>query len=68
VTPVKSGDYTVNYAVAAGLNGRSRAVLADGNASTGQFKVHVASVPHVNHVAPNGAIVAGPVLPVPATP
>jgi hypothetical protein len=64
VTPVKSGSYTINYAVAAGLNGKAHAVIASGGATpTGHFTVHIASAPKASHLASDGAIVAGPVPP-----
>jgi hypothetical protein len=63
VTPVKSGDYTVNYSVAAGLNGKARAVLANGTTPTGHFTVDIAAAPRVSHVAADGALVSGPVVP-----
>lgn len=63
VTPVKSGEYTVNYAVAAGLNGKAHAVISSGAAPTGHFTVHIASAPRAAHLASDGAIVPGPVIP-----
>jgi hypothetical protein len=64
VTPVKSGDYTLNYSVAAGLNGKAHAVIASGASPTGRFAVHIASAPRISHVDPTtGALVSGP-LPV----
>jgi hypothetical protein len=63
VTPVKSGDYTIDYSVAAGLNGKAHAVIAGGATPGGHFTVHIASAPRAAHLASNGAIVAGPVPP-----
>jgi hypothetical protein len=63
VTPVKSGDYTIDYSVAAGLNGKAHAVISSGATPGGHFTVHVASAPRAAHLASNGAIVPGPVIP-----
>jgi len=63
VTPVKSGEHTVNYFVAAGLNGKARAALANGQAPAGHFTVNIAPAPRVSHVASDGALVSGPVIP-----
>jgi hypothetical protein len=52
VTPVKSGVYTVRYAVAAGLAGRARARLADGTIPHGHFTVAIAPRPPATHVNP----------------
>ena len=38
VTAVQAGPYTLHYAVAAGLNGKARAVLASGGQPTGVFQ------------------------------
>lgn len=59
--PVKAGSYHVAYRVYAGLNGRARAVLANGSAPGGTFAVHVAGRPPYTHVDPTtGKVVAGP--------
>lgn len=64
VTPVKAGTHTVNFTVAAGLNGKARAQLAGGGAVTGHITVAVAAKPPVKHVDPNtGRVASGPVLP-----
>jgi hypothetical protein len=52
VTPVKTGLYTVHYTIAAGLAGRSRALLASGRIPRGRFKVAIASRPPATHVNP----------------
>lgn len=68
VTPVKAGVHTVDYTVAAGLDGRSRARLANGSPVTGKFVVAVAPAPPQTHVDPQTEqIVAGPV-PTPSSP
>ena len=38
VTAVMPGKYSLKYAVAAGLNGKAKAVLASGGAPTGEFR------------------------------
>lgn len=61
LTPVRAGTYTVHYRVAAGLNGKARAVLAGGGPPLGSVTVHVAPKPPTTHVDPDtGAIVEGP--------
>jgi hypothetical protein len=68
VTPVKAGIHTVYYTVAAGLNGRSRAKLANGKPVVGKFVAAVAPRPPRTHVNPQtGAIEKGP-APASATP
>jgi hypothetical protein len=43
VTAVRSGSYTVHYAVAAGLQGKAKAVTADGSPVRGEFVVTITS-------------------------
>jgi hypothetical protein len=57
LTPVKAGAYVIQYRVAAGLNGKAKAVLADGGPPIGTFKVHVTSVPQQSYVNGNGQVV-----------
>jgi hypothetical protein len=45
VTAVMSGTYTVRYLIAAGLDGKAKAVQADGSPAKGSFLVHVANQP-----------------------
>jgi hypothetical protein len=52
VVPVKAGDHTVRYSVAAGLAGKSKARLASGAPVEGQFAVDIASAPKLTHVNP----------------
>ncbi len=60
VTPIKAGDYTVHYTVAAGLAGKAKARLASGGAITGQFTVNIAPKPPSTYVNPNtGRVVPG---------
>jgi hypothetical protein len=61
VTPVKAGVHTVYYTVAAGLDGKARARLADGGLVVGKFVVTVAPRPPTTHVDPQtGQVVPGP--------
>jgi hypothetical protein len=53
VTPVRAGTFTVHYAVAAGLAGRSKARLADGSIPHGSFTVAIAPRPPAKHINPN---------------
>jgi hypothetical protein len=64
VTPIKPGLHRVSYLVYAGLNGRSRALLAGGHVVAGSFKVVIASRPPRTHVDPQtGKVVPGPYIP-----
>jgi hypothetical protein len=45
VTPVRGGTYTVNYEIAAGLQGKARAVTEDGSDPTGEFVVTISTKP-----------------------
>jgi hypothetical protein len=45
VTPVRAGTYTVHYEVAAGLQGKAKAVTADGGPVKGEFVVSISSKP-----------------------
>jgi hypothetical protein len=66
VVPVKPGKYTVSYAIAAGLSGKSRAVLSSGGGVDGRFTVNIAAAPPTTHVDPRtGKIVAGTYTPIP---
>lgn len=57
VTAVRSGHYTMNFRVAAGLDGKAKAQLADGGIPTGSFTVDVAQAPSDARVGENGEIV-----------
>lgn len=64
VTPVKAGVYTVHYAVAAGLAGRSQARLPSGAIPHGHFTVAIAPRPPATHVNPEtGQVAVGPYVP-----
>ncbi|HSO99222.1 MAG TPA: hypothetical protein VLP43_09750 [Solirubrobacteraceae bacterium] len=60
VTAVKTGAYTIAYQVAAGLNGKAKAVAADGTLPSGVFHVAVAKRPAQAYVNNSGAIVTKP--------
>jgi hypothetical protein len=57
VTAVKAGKHVVAWQVAAGLNGKAKAVLANGSAPHGRFAVRVATAPAQSYVNNNGQIV-----------
>ncbi len=57
VTAAATGQHVVAWEVAAGLNGRAKAVLAGGSRPHGTFAVHVHSAPAQSYVNNNGQIV-----------
>jgi hypothetical protein len=57
VTPVQAGTYTVHYRVAAGLQGKAKAVTADGSVPEGQFVVRISSAPPQTRVNDAGQVV-----------
>jgi hypothetical protein len=57
VTAVKSGAYTVQYRVAAGLNGKAQAVPGGGKPLVGNFHVTIATKPRQAYVTNNGTVV-----------
>jgi hypothetical protein len=58
VTAVKAGRHVVAWQVAAGLNGKAKAVLADGSKPRGAFIVTIHSAPEQTYVKANGQVVA----------
>jgi hypothetical protein len=56
LTAVQAGAYTVEYEVAAGLNGYAKAVLADRLPARGHFDVHISGAPGNVTVAANGKV------------
>ncbi|MGO9884696.1 MAG: hypothetical protein ACLPV4_17000 [Solirubrobacteraceae bacterium] len=60
VTAVWAGRHTVAWQVAAGLNGKAKAVLADGTRPRGTFTVFVSSRPQQSYVNNQGKIVVVP--------
>jgi hypothetical protein len=57
VTPVQPGTYTVHYRVAAGLQGKAKAVTADGSVPEGEFVVRISSAPPQTRVDDSGRVV-----------
>src|SRR3954469_10074184 len=57
VTAVVAGKYELKYAVAAGLNGKAKAVLASGGAPTGVFTGHISNKAPDTKVADDGKTV-----------
>ncbi len=60
VTAVKPGRHVVAWEVAAGLNGKARAVLADGSTPHGRFAVTINSAPQRSYVNDRGQVVKTP--------
>jgi hypothetical protein len=60
VTAVRPGRHVVAWQVAAGLNGKAKAVLADGSQPRGAFDVDIRSAPQQAYVTDSGQIVKGP--------
>jgi hypothetical protein len=60
VTPVRSGTYTLDYQVDAGLTGKAKAVTADGNPPTGSFVVQISAEPPQTRVNDQGDVVVIP--------
>jgi hypothetical protein len=57
VTPVQGGTYTVHYRVAAGLEGKAKAVTADGSVPEGEFVVRISSAAPQTRVNDAGQVV-----------
>jgi hypothetical protein len=57
VTPVRGGTYTVNYEIAAGLQGKAVAVTADGSPAEGKFVVTISTKPPKASVDDEGNVV-----------
>jgi hypothetical protein len=57
VTAVSVGKHVLAWQVAAGLNGRATAALADGSKPRGTFAVDISSAPQQTYVNNNGQIV-----------
>lgn len=57
VTAVKAGRHVLAWQVAAGLNGKAKAVLSDGSPPHGRFAVEVSHAPAQSYVNNNGQIV-----------
>lgn len=57
VTPVQGGTYTVHYRVAAGLEGKAKAVTADGSVPEGEFVVRISTAAPQTRVDDSGKVV-----------
>src|SRR5262245_3563569 len=57
VTPIQPGTYTVHYRVAAGLQGKAKAVTTDGSIPEGEFVVRISSAPPQTRVNDAGKVV-----------
>ncbi len=57
VTAVAAGQHVVAWQVAAGLNGKAKAVLAGGGRPQGTFAVNITRAPQQSYVNNNGQIV-----------
>jgi hypothetical protein len=57
VTPVQGGTYTVHYRVAAGLQGKAKAVTGDGSIPEGEFVVRIDTTPPQTRVDDSGRVV-----------
>jgi hypothetical protein len=68
VTPVKAGVHTVYYRVAAGLDGKARAQLANGAPVIGKFVASIAPRPPHTHVDPYTGEIAEGTFPASKTP
>ena len=63
LVPVKAGTYTLHFAYAAGISGRSKVRLAVGS-QRGTITVHVAGKPPPTHVNPTtGKVEPGRYIP-----
>jgi hypothetical protein len=60
VTPVRAGNYFLDYRVDAGLQGKARAVTADGSPATGSFTVKISSEPPQTRINDQGDVVVVP--------
>ena len=56
LTAVEPGAYTVEYEVAAGLNGYAKAVLSDKSPARGHFDVHISPAPPQVKVLSDGQV------------
>ena len=60
VTAVAPGRHVVAWEVAAGLNGKAKAVLSNGSLPHGAFTVHISNAPAQTYVNNSGQIVTTP--------
>ena len=59
MTPVVGGTYTVHYEVAAGLDGKAKAVTDDGEPVEGEFVATISTKPPQARVTEDGEVVQG---------
>lgn len=59
VTAAQPGTYTLEYRIAAGLDGKARAQLPDGQAPEGAFTVRISDAPVPSRVGDDGEVVRG---------
>jgi len=57
VTAIKSGVHSLQYTIAAGLNGNAKAQLAGGQVPAGSFTTSIANKPANATVGPNGNVI-----------
>jgi hypothetical protein len=57
LTPVQAGAYTIDYVVAAGLQGKAVAENTDGSVPEGDFVVVISNIPPQTRVDENGKVV-----------
>jgi hypothetical protein len=57
LTPVIAGTYTIDYRIAAGLEGKAVAVTNDGGVPEGEFVVRISDTPPQTRVDDNGKVV-----------
>lgn len=60
VTPVQGGTYTVSYEVAGGIDGKAKAVTADGSQVEGEFVVTILTKPPNTRVTDSGEVKTTP--------
>jgi hypothetical protein len=57
LTPVQAGTYTIHYRIAAGLQGKAKAVTGDGSTPEGEFVVRISATPPQTRVDDSGKVV-----------
>jgi hypothetical protein len=60
VTAVKSGVHAIRYRVAAGLDGKAKAVIASGGPAEGQFTIRISNRPADARVGDDGQVITSP--------
>jgi hypothetical protein len=60
VTAVKSGVHAIRYRVAAGLDGKAKAVIASGGPAEGQFTIRISNRPADARVGEDGQVITEP--------